>query len=182
QLATPDRACHYISADAADRNALQQACAEVKQRYGKISGVVHAAMVFSSQSLAELDEKEFKAALSAKVDVSVRIAQVFEHEPLDFLLFFSSLISFIKNPKQSHYASGCAFKDALAGQLAQKWLFPVRTMNWGYWGQSFPRELAEEMRQTGLGFVDPMIAMQSLESLLVGPLNQVGLISTTKPI
>ncbi len=181
-LATLGCAGQYISADAANRDALQRACEAVKQRYGKIHGVVHAAMVFSSHSLEEIDDKKFRAALSAKVDVSVRIAQVFEHEPLDFVLFFSSLISFIKNPKQSHYASGCAFKDAFAGQLAQKWLFPVRTMNWGYWGQSFPRELAEEMRQTGLGFVDPVIAMQSLESLLLGPLNQVGLISTTKPI
>ena len=181
-LATLGCAGRYISADAADRAALQQACEEVKQRYGQIHGVVHAAMVFSSHSLEEIDEQQFKAALSAKVDVSVRIAQVFEHEPLDFVLFFSSLISFIKNPKQSHYASGCAFKDAFAGQLAQKWLPPVKTMNWGYWGQSFPPELAEQMRQTGLGFVDPVIAMRSLESLLVGPVNQLGLISTTKPI
>ena len=87
------------------------------------------------------------------MDVSVRIAQVFEKEPLDFVLFFSSLISFIKNPLQSHYASGCAFKDAFAGQLAQKWLPAVRTMNWGYWGQSFPRELAEQMRQIGSGIL-----------------------------
>jgi acyl transferase domain-containing protein/acyl carrier protein/SAM-dependent methyltransferase len=181
-LATLGCAGHYVSADAADRDALQRACEEVKQLYGQIHGVVHAAMVFSSHSLEEIDEKQFKAALSAKVDVSVRIAQVFEHEPLDFVLFFSSLISFIKNPKQSHYASGCAFKDAFAGQLAQKWLPPVKTMNWGYWGQSFSPELAEQMRQTGLGFVDPVIAMRSLESLLVGPLNQLGLISTTKPI
>ena len=56
RLAALGAAGQYISADAADRGALQRACEEVKQRYGEIHGVVHAAMVFSNHSLEQIDE------------------------------------------------------------------------------------------------------------------------------
>ena len=45
-----------------------------------------------------MDEGRFRAGLAAKMDVSVRIAQVFQHEALDFVLCFSSLQSFSKSP------------------------------------------------------------------------------------
>jgi hypothetical protein len=45
-----------------------------------------------------MEEERFNAALSAKVDVCVRLAQVFGEEPLDFVMFFSSTQSFSKCP------------------------------------------------------------------------------------
>ena len=81
---------HYIAADATDLKALQQAYKEIKQRYLKINGVIHSTIVLKDQSLAEMEEVQFRDGLSAKVDVSVRMAQVFQEEPLDIVLFFSS--------------------------------------------------------------------------------------------
>lgn len=38
------------------------------------------------------------------------------------------------------------------------------------------------MRQIGLGFIDPPIAMQAVEGLLTGPVKQLGVMATTRPV
>src|SRR5262249_11279823 len=95
----------YIRADATDRAALQAAYEEIKRFHQRIDGVVHSAIVLRDQSLTKMDEDGFCAGLSAKVDVSVRIAQVFASESLRFVLFFSSLSAFGTPPGQSNYAA-----------------------------------------------------------------------------
>lgn len=165
----------YIAADAADKHSLQQAYEQVKKRHPHIHGIVHSAMVLFEQSLEKMKPEEFTAGLAAKIDVSIRMAQVFRQENVDFVLFFSSLVAHIKNVKQSHYASGCTFADAFAHQLSQSWACPVKVMNWGYWGNS---EAAEDehyvqlMNQIGLGLIEPAEAMKALEALLSGPVSQ----------
>ncbi|WP_309303859.1 SDR family NAD(P)-dependent oxidoreductase [Brevibacillus laterosporus] len=174
----------YISADASDRKALQQAYAEIKQKFGQIHGVVHSAMELFEKRLDDMQEDEFNAALSAKMDVSVRMAQVFSEEPLDFVLFFSSLISFIKNPEQSHYASGCTFKDAFAHQLASEWPCRVRVMNWGFWANAEVESLEQYqmLHDMGIGLLEPREGMQALEMLLTESNQQMAVMKTTKPI
>src|SRR5262249_27317836 len=61
----------------------------------------------------------------------------------------------------------------------------VKVMNWGYWGSvgvvaSAPYQ--ERMSQMGIGSLEPAEAMQSLEDLLAGPVDQMVLLKTTKPI
>jgi NADP-dependent 3-hydroxy acid dehydrogenase YdfG len=174
----------YISADATDRESLDSAYQKIKEQHGQIHGVVQAAIALLDKSLAMMDEARFKAGLEAKVDVSVRMAQVFSHESLDFLLFFSSLQSFSKAAGQSNYAAGCTFKDAFAQQLAQDWTCPVKIMNWGYWGsvgivasQAYRVKLAQQ----GIGSIEPEEGMAALEQLLCVPAMQLAFIKTTLP-
>ncbi|TMC13973.1 MAG: SDR family NAD(P)-dependent oxidoreductase [Chloroflexi bacterium] len=96
RLAALGRIPHYITADAASLPELQQAYEQIKRTFGRVHGVVHSAVVLRDQSLAKMDEERFRAVLAAKVDVSVRLAQVFEQEPLDFVLFFSSVHAFLR--------------------------------------------------------------------------------------
>jgi acyl transferase domain-containing protein/acyl carrier protein/SAM-dependent methyltransferase len=171
----------YIAADATDPQALGQAYAEIKKRYSQIDGLIHSAIVLADQSLANMDEDRFRAALAAKVDVSVEMARVFQAEPLDFVLFFSSIQSFTKAPGQSNYAAGCAFTDAFAHQMALG-RPGVKIINWGYWGNvgsvAAPA-YQERMARAGIGAIDPVRAMEVLESLLAGPLRQMAFINTT---
>ena len=156
----------YISADATDRDALQQAYDEIKRRHPRIHGLVHAAIVLQDKGLAGMDEARFRAGLAAKVDVCVRLAQVFEREDLDFTLFFSSAQSFSKSPGQSNYAAGCTFKDAFARALSCHRRGRVKVMNWGYWGHagivSSP-EYQERMQQAGIGSIEPEEGMAALD-------------------
>jgi NAD(P)-dependent dehydrogenase (short-subunit alcohol dehydrogenase family) len=185
RLATLGPRPHYITADASDRSALQQAYEEIKRNFGRIHGVAHSAIVLLDQSLANMDEERFRAALAAKVDVSVRLAQVFEHESLDFVLFFSSLNAFTRNAGQSNYTAGCTFEDAFAARLGRDWGCRVKVMNWGYWGSVgvvASREYRERMAQAGIGSIEPEDAMEALEHLLTGSTNQMAQLKTTKPI
>ncbi|MBV9225433.1 MAG: SDR family NAD(P)-dependent oxidoreductase, partial [Acidobacteriaceae bacterium] len=175
---------HYIAADAADRQALEQALQKIKAQYGAPRGVVHSAIVLSDKSLANMDETRFKNGLQAKIDVSIRVAQVFAEEPLDFILLFSSIQSFIKAPGQSNYAAGCTFQDAFAAWISNRLPCPVKVMNWGYWGSVgvvATEAYRKRMTLAGLGSIEPAEGMAALEKLLAGPLDQVALIKVTKP-
>ncbi|HEX6160300.1 MAG TPA: SDR family oxidoreductase, partial [Thermoanaerobaculia bacterium] len=170
---------HYIAADARNRDDLQRACDEVKERFGRINGVIHSAVVLADKSLANMDESQFRTALSTKVDTAVRMVEVFGREPLDFLLYFSSLQSFLKAPGQSNYAAGCTFTDALAEASAAS--YPVKVMNWGYWGTvgvATTADHRERMARIGWGSLEPAEGMAAVERLLSGPLPQLGVIRT----
>ncbi|MCR4443371.1 MAG: amino acid adenylation domain-containing protein, partial [Peptococcaceae bacterium] len=185
RLAGMGPAPQYITADATDREALQRACEQIKQKHPKINGVVHSAVGSFDQSLASMDEERFRAVLAAKVDASVRLAQVFGQESIDFLLFFSSLNAFIKEHGKSGYSAGCAFMDAFAHQLSSEWNCAVKVMDWGYWGDVgagavMPEAFKKRMGQYGIEALEPAEAMKALELLLNGPLNQVALMKFTK--
>nr|WP_158700730.1 SDR family NAD(P)-dependent oxidoreductase [Bacillus paralicheniformis] len=173
----------YIKADATDQADLERAYKMVRQRYGCIHGVVHSAIVLSDQSLFKMEEERFREGLSAKVDVSVRVAQVFSEEALDFMLFFSSMVAFARPSGQSNYAAGCTFKDAYAQRLAAEYPCAVKVINWGYWGSVgivASKAYQERMAQTGIGSIEPHEAMETLEQLMSSPFNQVALMKTTK--
>ncbi|MCR8993898.1 SDR family NAD(P)-dependent oxidoreductase [Brevibacillus laterosporus] len=169
----------YITADATDQQAMRNAYAKIKKQFPQIHGVVHSAIVLMDQSLANMDEDRFRAGLSAKLDVSVRLAQIFENEALDFVLFFSGMMSFAKKPGQSNYASGCTFKDAFAARLSKEWSCAVKVMNWGYWGSVgivASKAYQARMAQEGIGSIEPADAMKALEALIAGPMDQMALI------
>nr|QUJ23688.1 PKS [Streptomyces sp.] len=169
----------YIRADATDRAALERAYEDIKRTHPVVHGVVHSAIVLLDRSLERMDERRFRAAVTAKVDVSVRLAQVFRGEPLDFLLFFSSMNSFLKASGQCNYVAGSVFEDAYAHRLAGELDFPVKTMNWGYWGTvgvvAAP-EYRERMHKAGAGSIEPADGMAALDVLLSGTFDQLGLV------
>ncbi|WP_368313902.1 SDR family NAD(P)-dependent oxidoreductase [Luteibacter sp. CQ10] len=168
----------YIRADARDRAAMEAARAQVIERYGVIHGVVHSAIVLLDQGIAGMDETRFRAALSAKTDVCVRLAQVFAADELDFVLFFSSLQSFARLPGQGNYAAGSAFEDAFADRLGQRGAQRVKVVNWGYWGTVgcvALAEYAERFARQGTVSIDPVDAMRALDGVMAGTPFQVAI-------
>ncbi|MEV5203142.1 SDR family NAD(P)-dependent oxidoreductase [Streptomyces sp. NPDC053720] len=173
----------YLSADAADPASLRTAYEEIRRHHPRIHGVIQAALDLRDQSLARMDEATLRAGLTAKADVSVAMAEVFADEPLDFVLFFSSVQSFTTAAGQSNYAAGCTFSDAYAQFLARHREYPVKVMNWGWWGSigSASTELhREHMGRWGLLSIEPPEAMEALDTLLRGPQRQLSFIKLQK--
>ncbi|OHX19451.1 SDR family NAD(P)-dependent oxidoreductase [Chromobacterium sphagni] len=169
----------YFQADAADPAALAGACAQIRARLGAIHGLVHSAIVLQDRSLQGMDEQRFMAGLRAKVDTSVGLARAFGQAGLDFVLFFSSMQSFMKAPGQSNYAAGCAFSDAFAHRLGQAWACPVKIMNWGYWGGTgivADASYRQRMAAMGIGSIEPEEGMAALEQLLCSPIRQLAVV------
>jgi len=173
----------YLTADAADAAALARAAEQIRARYPRIDGVIHSAIVLADKTLANMTEQELLAALRAKVDVSVRIAQVWRPEEIDFVLFFSSIQSFTRSPGQGNYAAGCLFKDAFAHRLALDTACTVKTVNWGFWGGAGvvdnPQYRAR-MARAGIGSIAPGEGMGALMELMRSSVPQVTLYKGTR--
>ena len=171
----------YVSADATDLEALQRASAIIAQHFPAIHGVVHSAIILQDKSVQHMDEPRFRAGLSAKVDISVNLDRVFGAQPLDFMLFFSSVLSFIRSPGQSNYAAGCTFKDSFAASLRQARPYPVKVVNWGYWGKVgivANDAHGKSMARLGFGSIDPEEGLSALQALIGSELDQVAIVKT----
>jgi NAD(P)-dependent dehydrogenase (short-subunit alcohol dehydrogenase family)/acyl carrier protein/SAM-dependent methyltransferase len=124
----------YLQADVSDLKAMEMVVKQAKEHFGTINGAIHSAVVLQDKTLENMDESTFRAVLTPKVTGSVVLYKVLKDEPLDFLLFFSSAQSFVCNAGQGNYAAACSFKDAFALHISQCESYPVRVINWGYWG------------------------------------------------
>ncbi|XXT21476.1 SDR family NAD(P)-dependent oxidoreductase [Sorangium sp. So ce429] len=187
RVATFGPAPEYISADATDRESLERARAQIERSHPRIDGLVLSSAQLQPRLLMTTDERQFTEELRAKVDVSVRALQVFGDGRLSLVLFFSSLISFIRNPQQSAYAAGCTFADAFAHALsrrAEPVAAAIKVMNWGYWDNPANDGLDEfaQTKRMGIGAITVAEAMPALDSLITGPLDQMGFIKLTKPL
>jgi polyketide synthase PksJ len=182
RLAKLGPAPFYISADATDRLQLARARSIVLQRFGRIDGLVHSAMVLRDQGLANMTEDAFREALEPKIDGCVRLAQVFGEDALRFVLFFSSCNTFIKSAGQSNYVAGCAFEDSFARRMAAHWPCRVRVMNWGYWGTvgaATSERYRSLMARKGLGSIDLRGATRILDELVCGGFVQMAYLKTS---
>jgi acyl transferase domain-containing protein/enoyl-CoA hydratase/carnithine racemase/acyl carrier protein/SAM-dependent methyltransferase len=174
----------YIAADATDRASLQGAHDTIKRRFSEIHGVIHAAVGAFDRSIAETDEQYLRDVLSAKIEASVHTADVFGNEPLDFLLYFSSVVALEKNGGLSGYAAGGAFEDAFALHLGAQRSYPTKVINWGHWavGTGATISGATKMRQQQSGFVtiEPNEAMAALDQFLAAPFAQAAVLKSSR--
>lgn len=175
----------YLALDAVDWAELQAAYTQIRQHYGAVHGVIQAAAGPFDLSLAEMTETHFREVLAAKIDISVNLARVFSAEPLDFMLYFSSVVALEKNGGLSGYAAGGAFEDALALHLAARLPYAVKVINWGHWAIGTGARIAESakarLRYSGGAPIEPDDAMEALQQLLGTPLRQAALLKTSRP-
>ncbi|WP_328615082.1 SDR family NAD(P)-dependent oxidoreductase [Amycolatopsis sp. NBC_00355] len=173
----------YIQADATDPAALRRARDEIVRRHGPVRGVLHSAIVLGDQSLARMDEERFTSTYAAKADVAVNLADAFAGEPLDFVVFFSSLQSFLTSPGQANYAAGCTFADAYAEHLGTRLDCPVKVVNWGYWGGVgvvADDAHRERMARAGVESIEPAEGMATYDTLLGSRHPQLALLKATQ--
>ncbi|HTH46760.1 MAG TPA: SDR family NAD(P)-dependent oxidoreductase, partial [Candidatus Limnocylindria bacterium] len=175
----------YFSADVTDEAALRRAVDQVRQRWGRIHGVIHSAVGSMDQSLAAMDERQFRSGLRAKAAGSVVLARVFAGDALDFLVFFSSVAAVTTDHGKCSYAAGCAFQDAFAHSLRGSVSFPVKSVGWGYWGgvgigDAIPQSVKNRLQQSGMRPLQADEAMRSLELLLSGPLDRLMVLRATE--
>ncbi|WP_055550579.1 non-ribosomal peptide synthetase, partial [Streptomyces kanamyceticus] len=179
QLATAQRVREaggrllHLRADAADPSAVREAVAEARRQFGALHGVFHTAMTFNTSTIAELTEPELRTALAAKVDGSLALTAALADEPLDFLAFFSSVGSFVSAPGNAAYVAASSFQDAYGRLLSTQLPYPVRVVNWGYWGRvgsGAQPGLQEVFRRTGVAEFTVREGLDALERVLAhGP-------------
>ncbi|PEO82731.1 hypothetical protein CN558_22205 [Bacillus wiedmannii] len=166
----------FIQADALDVVSMSKAVRKAESEFGEINGVIHSAIVLNDKTLRNMDEVTFRSTLDPKVQGSVILHHVLEGKTLDFMMFFSSVQSFIGNEGQSNYAAACTFKDAYASYLNQKESYPVKTINWGYWGSVgivASKEYQKLMEAKGIYSIEPREGIEAIQRIISNNSQQI---------
>ncbi len=166
----------YCQADGTELSQMQDVVRQTKEKFGTINGVIHSALVLRDGAISRMDEATFQAVLAPKVTGSVVLAEVVKNEDLDFMLFFSSGQSFWGNAGQGNYAAGSTFEDAYALYLDQVRPYPVKIINWGYWGSVGVVATAayrQQLAQQGIQSIEVEEGLAAVDQILAGPLRQV---------
>jgi acyl transferase domain-containing protein/thioesterase domain-containing protein len=133
QLETLGAQVLALAADVTVAERMQEVVAEVRQAFGEIHGVFHAAGVIRDNLIQLKSQRDIEEVFSAKLWGTLVLDQVFGNAPLDFLVLFSSTSSLIAPQGQVDYVGANAFLNAFAEARRGDRPYPVIAVNWGVW-------------------------------------------------
>ncbi|MEV6118878.1 SDR family NAD(P)-dependent oxidoreductase, partial [Streptomyces sp. NPDC052109] len=156
------RAC-----DIADRAAVAELLAGLREQGEAVRTVVHAAALMRLAPLPDTDLAEYADVLSAKVQGARHLVELLDPAELDALVFYSSIAGVWGSADHGAYAAANAELDALAEQARAAGL-PVTSVAWGVWdGARFPDGVdAGQLRRQGLPLIAPGPALDALGTIL----------------
>lgn len=148
-------------------------------RHPKIDGVIHSALVLDDASIITMKTSQLLNVLAPKVSGTLNLINAIRYRSLDFVLFFSSIQSFIANAGQANYTAACVCKDAMSYLLNEVFLINSKIINWGYWGKigivakDFYRQ---RMEQLEIGSIEVEEGLDIIERFLQSDLQQLAVV------
>lgn len=124
------------AADVSRPRELRRALADIRQRFGHIDGVIHAAGVADPGSVALKQPHTALDVLNPKWSGLINLLRLLSPHPPDFLLLCSSITVFTGRVGMIDYVSANACLDAWAEALFTRSPFPVVSINWDSWRQT----------------------------------------------
>ncbi|MBZ9609088.1 SDR family NAD(P)-dependent oxidoreductase [Clostridium estertheticum] len=113
-LQKEDDSIEYFACDITELEAVKKLYEKIKDKYGKVNGIIHCAGITRDSYIINKEIQEMKKVLSVKVDGTLILDEVFKAEKLDFFITFSSIAGVMGNPGQSDYAYANLFMDYYA--------------------------------------------------------------------
>ncbi|MFF8654376.1 SDR family NAD(P)-dependent oxidoreductase [Streptomyces huasconensis] len=107
------RATAY-AADVTDASAVQEVIARIDAGGHPLRGVVHCAMHLEDDTLGEVTDERFAAALAPKTAGAAVLDQLLADRELDLFLLYSSGTTFLGNIRQANYVAANLWLEALA--------------------------------------------------------------------
>mgnify|MGYP005751220993 CR=1 FL=1 len=126
----------YLAVDATDEAVLTAAIDGIRQRHGKLSGVVHGAGVIEDKLLEDKTPDSWMRVVGTKVLGLLLLQKLVRVEELQFFCVFSSVAGRYGNSGQLDYATANELMSRLCCQLQRLWGDRVKllSLNWGPWG------------------------------------------------
>ncbi|TDV56122.1 type I polyketide synthase [Actinophytocola oryzae] len=122
-----------FAADVSDTDAVKRVLHAVREKFGRVHGVVHAAGVPGAGLLAAKAKDDAAAVLAPKVGGTLAIAEALRDDPPELFALYSSSAASIGGFGEADYCAANAFLDAFAasstGHVADK----VVSVAWGAW-------------------------------------------------
>lgn len=133
-----------IAADVSSDSEMQAAMRAIKDRFGALHGVIHAAGTLDHPSFScfieVLDEGASTSQFRPKVEGVQVLDRVLEGEPLDFCLLISSNSAVLGGLGFAAYGAANRFMDAFVARRNRRGGTPWLSTNWDTW--SFERTTA----------------------------------------
>lgn len=155
-----------VTADVTDAAQLREALVAVHARFGAVNGVVHAVMDPGLGMIVQRTRSQVEAAFAPKVAGTRALLDALRGEPLDFVLFCSSIATLVGGLGRSDYAAANAYLDVLAAAHRRTSALPVFSVNWDAWrdvGAAADMDLPE-----GVG-LDERAGVLAFERIVNGP-------------
>lgn len=126
-----------LAADVTDVQAMADAIADARKRFGGIDGVFHAAGIINDAPLLAKREMDAEATFAAKLHGTRVLWDTLEREqgsghPLPFVVLFSSTSTAIAAAGQVDYVAANSFLNAFAASLCERGARAL-ALNWGIW-------------------------------------------------
>ncbi|WP_371657295.1 SDR family NAD(P)-dependent oxidoreductase [Streptomyces sp. NBC_00280] len=127
-----------VQGDVAVPDDVRRALARLRDRFGRLDGVFHAAGVFDPTPLPQADRERFARVLAAKTRGTVNLDVLTRDEPLDLFVLFSSVSAALGDFGAGSYAAANRFLDGYAERRDQ-WVAEGRrhgrtlSLDWPLW-------------------------------------------------
>lgn len=124
-----------LAADVTDGESVRAALKEVKQRFGTIDGVLHAAGVLKDELIPLKDRVAIDAVFAPKLHGTRVLAEALADVDLDFFALFSSVSTAVGPAGQVDYVAANAYLNAFAQSRSRSPRSRTVAVNWGIWNQ-----------------------------------------------
>ncbi|WP_038978040.1 SDR family NAD(P)-dependent oxidoreductase [Paenibacillus polymyxa] len=171
----------FRQADVDDNRAVEDLVRDIREEFGKLDGIIHAAGVTSDNFMIKKTEEELQKVLAPKVTGLTNLDQACKDIPLDFFILFSSVAGSLGNIGQADYAAANAFMDAYARYrntlVEQKQRYgQTLSINWPLWkegGMRIDSETEQIMEEMGMFAMGTDTGMRALYQSLASGKDQV---------
>lgn len=123
--------------DVADPELTAAQVGDLRDRYGALNGVIHAAGLPAAGMIVTKTSADADRVFAAKIRGTLALAQACATTDLgaelDFFILCSSVTAVLGGPGQSDYCAANAFLDTFAEWQRQRGGLPVTAVAWGTW-------------------------------------------------
>ncbi|HBL25593.1 MAG TPA: beta-ketoacyl synthase, partial [Acidobacteria bacterium] len=153
-----------VSADVTDVDALRRAVGTVRERFGRIDVVVHAAGVPGGGLMALRTREQAERVLAPKIAGARALESVFAHEPPDLLVLCSSTIAVTGGAGQADYCAANNVLDTFAAFYASRYGVSAVAIDWDRWLEVGMAARAHAGRPAGRPARHPLLGVWTDES------------------
>jgi polyketide synthase PksN len=125
----------YYAADVASAEQLAPVLADIRKRFGRIDGMIHAAGVAQPGMLLRKTEESFRQVLDPKVRGTWLLDQLTADDDLDFFALFSSGVTVMGEAGQADYVAANYYLDSFAGARNRRGR-PTLAIDWVSWAEA----------------------------------------------
>ncbi|MCL6591113.1 MAG: KR domain-containing protein [Firmicutes bacterium] len=121
-----------FSADICNEKSLKPVLDELRQKSGKINGVIHAAGTAGDGFIIRKDFQTFKNVISPKIHGAWLLDKLTAADSLDFFIMFSSIMAVTGGAGQGDYTAANSYLDSFAAYRNRQGKRTI-SINWPLW-------------------------------------------------